>query len=118
VVTVTSDAHTVARLDLDDLHLELGWQSWRAGDRQLCVPGLVRTRFGREASQPSGHIRAISCEAFPGVAVHLWLGRDSICRSGALPRQTGWPVARAGMRRNRVDSPISASRRASGAPRQ
>ena len=61
---------------------------------------------------------AISRKFLPGEALHLWLGRDSICRSGALPRQTGWPVASAGMRRNKMDTPISASMRASGAPRQ
>jgi NAD(P)-dependent dehydrogenase (short-subunit alcohol dehydrogenase family) len=75
VITVTSDAHTAARLDLDDLQLEYGWQSWRAYansklanilfTRELarrlersavtanCAhPGLVRTRFGREAQLP------------------------------------------------------------------
>jgi NAD(P)-dependent dehydrogenase (short-subunit alcohol dehydrogenase family) len=31
VITVTSDAHAAARLDLDDLQLERGWQSWRVG---------------------------------------------------------------------------------------
>ncbi|MGE5291865.1 MAG: SDR family oxidoreductase [Micromonosporaceae bacterium] len=73
VVTVTSDAHTAARLDLDDPHLEHGWDSWRAYangklanilfTRELarrldsakvaanCAhPGVVRTRFGREGS--------------------------------------------------------------------
>jgi len=71
VVTVTSDAHTAARLDLDDPHLEHGWDSWRAYAnsklanilfttelaRRLdganvtanCAhPGMVRTRFGRD----------------------------------------------------------------------
>src|SRR5580704_12802981 len=75
VITVTSDAHTAAHLDLDDLQLERGWQSWRAYansklanilfTRELarrlegsavtanCAhPGLVRTRFGREARLP------------------------------------------------------------------
>ena len=75
VITVTSDAHTAARLDLDDLQLEYGWQSWRAYansklanilfTRELarrlegsavtanCAhPGLVRTQFGREAQLP------------------------------------------------------------------
>jgi retinol dehydrogenase 12 len=75
VITVSSDAHAAARLDLDDLQLEHGWQSWRAYansklanilfTRELarrlegsavtanCAhPGLVRTRFGREAKLP------------------------------------------------------------------
>ena len=75
VITVTSDAHTAAHLDLDDLQLEQGWQSWRAYansklanilfTRELarrlqgsavtanCAhPGLVRTRFGRETRLP------------------------------------------------------------------
>jgi retinol dehydrogenase-12 len=70
VITVASDAHTAARLDLDDLQLENGWESWRSYansklanilfTRELarrlqgtsvtanCAhPGLVRTGFGR-----------------------------------------------------------------------
>jgi retinol dehydrogenase-12 len=75
VITVTSDAHTAARLDLDDPHQERGWDSWRAyansklanilftrelarrlegtGATANCAhPGVVRTRFGREARLP------------------------------------------------------------------
>jgi retinol dehydrogenase 12 len=71
VITVASDAHTAARLDLDDLQLEHGWDSWRAyansklanilftrelarrldgtGVTANCAhPGVVRTRFGNE----------------------------------------------------------------------
>jgi len=73
VITVASDAHTAARLDLDDLQLEHGWDSWRsyansklanilftrelarrlAGTRvtaNCAHPGVVRTGFGREGS--------------------------------------------------------------------
>ena len=72
VVTVTSDAHSAARLDLSDLNLERGWDSWRSyansklanilftrelarrlggtGVTANCAhPGVVRTGFGREA---------------------------------------------------------------------
>jgi NAD(P)-dependent dehydrogenase (short-subunit alcohol dehydrogenase family) len=72
VVTVTSDAHTAASLDLDDLSLEHGWNSWRSysnsklanilftrelarrldgtGVTANCAhPGVVRTGFGRES---------------------------------------------------------------------
>jgi NAD(P)-dependent dehydrogenase (short-subunit alcohol dehydrogenase family) len=75
VITVTSDAHAAARLDLDDPHLERGWDSWRAyansklanilftrelarrlegtGATANCAhPGVVRTGFGREARLP------------------------------------------------------------------
>jgi retinol dehydrogenase 12 len=75
VITVTSDAHAAARLDLGDLQLEHGWEGWRAYassklanilfTRELarrlagsavtanCAhPGLVRTRFGREVRGP------------------------------------------------------------------
>jgi retinol dehydrogenase-12 len=75
VITVSSDAHAAARLDLDDLQLEHGWTGWRAYaasklanilfTRELarrlagravtanCAhPGLVRTRFGREVRGP------------------------------------------------------------------
>ena len=71
VVTVTSDAHTGARLDLDDPHLEREWASWRSyansklanilftrelarrldgtGVTANCAhPGIVRTRLFRE----------------------------------------------------------------------
>jgi NAD(P)-dependent dehydrogenase (short-subunit alcohol dehydrogenase family) len=72
VVTVTSDAHSAARLDLSDLNLERGWDSWRSyansklanilftrelarrldgtGVTANCAhPGVVRTGFGRQA---------------------------------------------------------------------
>jgi retinol dehydrogenase 12 len=72
VIMVTSDAHTAARLDLDDLQLEHGWDSWRSyansklanilftrelarrlqgtGVTANCAhPGVVRTGFGRSA---------------------------------------------------------------------
>ena len=72
VVMVTSDAHTAARLDLDDPSLEQGWESWRSyansklanilftrelarrldgtGVTANCAhPGVVRTGFGRDA---------------------------------------------------------------------
>ena len=72
VITVSSDAHTAARLDLDDPNLEHGWTSWRSysnsklanilftrelagrldgtGVTANCLhPGVVRTGFGRDA---------------------------------------------------------------------
>jgi NAD(P)-dependent dehydrogenase (short-subunit alcohol dehydrogenase family) len=72
VVTVTSDAHTAASLDLGNPHLEHGWNSWRSyansklanilftrelarrldgsGVTANCAhPGVVRSGFGREA---------------------------------------------------------------------
>jgi retinol dehydrogenase-12 len=75
VITVASDAHAGARLDLDDPQLERGWDSWRAyansklanilftrelarrlegtGVTANCAhPGMVRTRFGRQARMP------------------------------------------------------------------
>jgi retinol dehydrogenase 12 len=71
VVTVTSDAHTAASLDLDDPNLEHGWGSWQSyansklanilftrelarrldgtGVTASCAhPGVVRTGFGRD----------------------------------------------------------------------
>ena len=71
VITVSSDAHTAARLDLDDPNLEHGWSSWRSysnsklanilftrelarrldgtGVTANCLhPGVVRTGFGRD----------------------------------------------------------------------
>jgi len=72
VVTVTSDAHSAAKLDLDDPSLEHGWDSWRSysnsklanilftrelarrldgtGVTANCAhPGVVRTGFGGQA---------------------------------------------------------------------
>jgi retinol dehydrogenase 12 len=72
VVTVTSDAHSAARLNLSDPNLEHGWDSWRSyansklanilftrelarrldgtGVTANCAhPGVVRTGFGRES---------------------------------------------------------------------
>jgi retinol dehydrogenase 12 len=72
VITVTSDAHSAARLDLRDPNLEHGWDSWRSyansklanilftrelarrldgtGVTANCAhPGVVRTGFGRES---------------------------------------------------------------------
>ena len=72
VITVTSDAHSAARLDLSDPNLEHGWDSWRSyansklanilftrelarrldgtGVTANCAhPGMVRTGFGRES---------------------------------------------------------------------
>ena len=72
VITVSSDAHTAARLDLDDPNLEHDWSSWRSysnsklanilftrelarrldgtGVTANCLhPGVVRTGFGRDA---------------------------------------------------------------------
>jgi NAD(P)-dependent dehydrogenase (short-subunit alcohol dehydrogenase family) len=71
VITVTSDAHSAAKLDLDDPNSERGWDSWRSyansklanilftrelarrldgtGVTANCAhPGVVRTGFGRE----------------------------------------------------------------------
>lgn len=71
VITVASDAHTAARLDLGDPNLERGWDSWRSyansklgnilftrelarrldgtGVTANCAhPGVVRTGFGNE----------------------------------------------------------------------
>lgn len=72
VITVTSDAHSAARLDFSDPNLEHGWDSWRSyansklanilftrelarrldgtGVTANCAhPGVVRTGFGRES---------------------------------------------------------------------
>jgi retinol dehydrogenase 12 len=74
VITVTSDAHAAARLDLDDPNLEHRWGSWRSyantklanilftrelarrldgtGVTANCPhPGAVRSGFGREGSR-------------------------------------------------------------------
>jgi NAD(P)-dependent dehydrogenase (short-subunit alcohol dehydrogenase family) len=84
VVTVSSDAHTAAKLDLDDPNLEHGWSSWRSysnsklanilftrelarrlegtGVTANCLhPGFVRTDLGRDVT------------GLPGAAVQLAL---------------------------------------------
>ena len=145
VITVTSDAHTAARLDLDDLQLEHGWQSWRAYansklanilfTRELarrldgsavtanCAhPGLVRTRFGREARLP---MRAAVTLARPFMrsprrgARHHRLPGDLPAggrRDGRLLRQQ--PAARAvtGRPRRRDRPPAVAAQRGTDRP--
>ena len=63
VITVTSDAHTAARLDLDDLQLEHGWQSWRA----YANSKLANILFTRElARRLDGSAVTANC-AHPGL---------------------------------------------------
>ena len=90
VITVTSDAHTAAKLDLDDLQLEHRWDSWRSysnsklanilftrelarrtagtGVTANCAhPGVVRSGFGRDASPAAAHRPGVRA-AVPAVA--------------------------------------------------
>jgi NAD(P)-dependent dehydrogenase (short-subunit alcohol dehydrogenase family) len=54
VITVTSDAHTAARLDLDDLQLERGWQSWRAYANSKLANILFTRELGPQARRQRG----------------------------------------------------------------
>ena len=47
VITVTSDAHTAARLDLDDPQLKHGWESWRAYANSKLANILFTREFAR-----------------------------------------------------------------------
>ena len=105
VVTVSSDAHSAARLDLDDPGQEHGWNSWRSyansklanilftrelarrldgtGVTANCAhPGTVRTGFGREGTP----------------LLRLWHrrspGRSSSRPSVARTPSSTWPVRR------------------------
>jgi retinol dehydrogenase-12 len=72
VITVTSDAHTAARLDLDDPQLEHGWESWRS----YANSKLANILFTRElARRLEGTGVTANC-AHPGV-VRSGFGRDS-----------------------------------------
>ena len=108
VVTVTSDAHTGARLDLDDPHLEREWASWRSyansklanilftrelarrldgtGVTANCAhPGIVRTRLFREG-KPLARVGVSFARPFfasPG------RGADTIVYLASSPDVTG-----------------------------
>ena len=122
VITVSSDAHTAARLDLDDPNLEHGWSSWRSysnsklanilftrelarrldgtGVTANCLhPGVVRTGFGRDA-RPL--MRAASRSP----------GRSCCPRSAARTRSCTWPAHRTWPRKpaGTTSSASSASR--------
>ena len=145
VITVTSDAHTAARLDLDDLQLEYGWQSWRAYansklanilfTRELarrlegsavtanCAhPGLVRTRFGREARLP---MRAAVTLARPfmlsprqgaGTIVYLATSPRGSTRDRRLLRQKSAARAVTGRPQRRDRPPAVAAQRGADRP--
>ena len=108
VVTVTSDAHTGARLDLDDPHLEREWAFWRSyansklanilftrelarrldgtGVTANCAhPGVVRTRLFREG-KPLARVGVSFARPFfasPG------RGADTIVYLASSPDVTG-----------------------------
>jgi retinol dehydrogenase-12 len=84
VITVTSDAHTAASLDLDDLQLERGWQSWRS----YANSKLVNILFTRElARRLEGSGVTANC-AHPGVV------RTGFGRSGGTLLHLGLTIAR------------------------
>ena len=47
VVTVTSDAHSAARLDLSDPNLEHGWDSWRSYANSKLDDGATKHLSGQ-----------------------------------------------------------------------
>jgi retinol dehydrogenase 12 len=80
VVTVTSNAHTAAHLDLDDLQLEQGWQSWRA----YANSKLANILFTRELARRLAGTGVTANCAHPGV-VRTGLFHDP----GAFPGIAG-----------------------------
>ena len=84
VITVTSDAHTAARLDLDDPQLERGWNSWRA----YANSKLANILFTRELARRLDGTGATANCAHPGV-VRTGFGRDA-----AMPLRLGLTIAR------------------------
>lgn len=108
VVTVASAAHTRARLDLDDLQLEKGYDSWRAysngklanilftrelarrlpgtGVTANCLhPGVVRSGFGRE----SGPLSRIGIKIGGPFMVSPATGADTIVYLASSPDVAG-----------------------------
>ena len=63
VITVTSDAHTAGRLDLDDPQLERGWESWRA----YANSKLANILFTRELARRLEGTGVTSNCAHPGM---------------------------------------------------
>ena len=72
VVTVTSDAHSAARLDLSDPNLEHGWDSWRS----YANSKLANILFTRELARRLGGTGVTANCAHPGV-VRTGFGRES-----------------------------------------
>ena len=72
VVTVTSDAHSAARLDLGDPNLEHGWDSWRS----YANSKLANILFTRELARRSDGTGVTANCAHPGV-VRTGFGRES-----------------------------------------
>jgi NAD(P)-dependent dehydrogenase (short-subunit alcohol dehydrogenase family) len=84
VITVTSDAHTAARLDLDDLQLEHGWESWRS----YANSKLANILFTRELARRLGGTPVTANCAHPGVV------RSGFGRSGGTLLRVGLIFAR------------------------
>ena len=72
VVTVTSDAHSAGRLDLNDPNLERGWDSWRS----YANSKLANILFTRELARRSDGTGVTANCAHPGV-VRTGFGRES-----------------------------------------
>jgi NAD(P)-dependent dehydrogenase (short-subunit alcohol dehydrogenase family) len=72
VVTVTSDAHAAARIDLSDPNLERGWDSWRA----YANSKLANILFTRELARRLDGTEVTASCAHPGV-VRTGFGRDA-----------------------------------------
>jgi len=84
VITVTSDGHCAARLDLADPNPERGWDSWRAYANSKLANILFTPELAR---RPAGTGVTANC-AHPG-----WYGRGSARPPGPLPR-LGITIAR------------------------
>jgi NAD(P)-dependent dehydrogenase (short-subunit alcohol dehydrogenase family) len=84
VITVASDAHTAARLDLDDLQLERGWDSWRSYSNSK----LANILFTRELARRLGGTGVTANCAHPGVV------RTGFGRSGSPLLRMGLTIAR------------------------
>ena len=105
VITVTSDAHTAAKLDLDDLQLERGWDSWRSYSNSklaniLFTRELARRTAGhrgdRELRPPGSGAERVRARCQPRCCGSAWCSRGrSCCRPSAGPaRLCTWPRPR------------------------
>jgi NAD(P)-dependent dehydrogenase (short-subunit alcohol dehydrogenase family) len=84
VIGVASDAHTNARLDLDDPQLEHGWDSWRS----YANSKLANILFTRELARRLGGTGVTANCAHPGVV------RTGFGRSGGMLLRLGLTLAR------------------------
>src|ERR1700722_7628311 len=96
VITVTSDAHSAARLDLSDPSLERGWDSWRS----YANSKLANILFTRELARRLDGTGVTANCAHPG-----WCGRASAGSPGRCSSSVSRSPGRSCCRPNAARTP-------------